>query len=105
MWICDSCKKENCKNCESKWRCKCKCNKDRIGDTAKKILASGLGIGAIGGGIALTMVTGGIAIPVSGALVGKVIWIFLQINLLEVTYFLKLSLWLCIFFFYFWKIY
>lgn len=68
MWICDSCQKENCKNCENKWRCHCKCNKKA--DIVQKCLASVLGCGMAIGGVALGFASGGLAIPISGALLG-----------------------------------
>ena len=70
MWICDSCKKENCKNCTNKWSCDCKCNKGGTSDVAQKFLASVFGIGMAIGGVALTVASGGLAIPIGGAMLG-----------------------------------
>ena len=70
MWICDSCKKENCKKCTNKWSCDCKCNKGGSADITQKCLASLFGIGMAVGGVALTVASGGLAIPIGGALIG-----------------------------------
>jgi hypothetical protein len=71
MWICESCKKENCKNCKNKWKCDCKCNKGGAADIAQKCLASVFGVGMAVGGLVLTVATGGLAIPIGGALLGN----------------------------------
>ena len=70
MWTCNSCEKEECKNCTDKWKCNCKCNQGRVADVVKKGCASILGIGMAVGGVSLSFATGGLAIPIGGVLLG-----------------------------------
>ena len=69
-YVCVACLKDNCKNCESRLRCDCQCNIGGVADVAQKVLTTTVGVGAFAGGLALTIVTGGLAIPVGGALMG-----------------------------------
>ena len=72
--ICDKCKKAEHKECENRSKCLCDCNKSSKSQIVYKGLASIGGLASIAGGLALTIGTGGlalpIAIPLGGALVG-----------------------------------
>jgi hypothetical protein len=68
--ICLACEKDNCKNCISKWSCDCQCNKNGFADLFQKSLATLSGVGMVIGGVALTFATGGLAVPIGGALIG-----------------------------------
>ena len=69
-YICTACEKKYCIDCSNRWSCDCECNKGGTSDIAQKTLASFLGIGMAVGGIALTVASGGLAIPIGGALLG-----------------------------------
>ncbi len=74
--VCTSCQKGNCKNCEKKWSCKCKCNENGAADITQKVLATTAGVGVAVGGLVLTVLSGGLAIPVGGALMGLKFYLF-----------------------------
>jgi hypothetical protein len=70
--ICESCKKGNCENCESRLRCNCKCNINNVADVTQKVASIAGGVSAALGGLGLTLLTGGLATPIiiGGALMG-----------------------------------
>ena len=70
VYICESCKINKCNSCENKAKCDCKCNLNRALDVTQKVLATIAGAGMAAGGLALTILSGGLAIPIGGALMG-----------------------------------
>jgi hypothetical protein len=77
--ICLACQKGNCKNCKSSWSCDCQCNKNGFADKFQRSLATLSGFGMAIGGVALTLATGGLAVPIGGALIGLLLFLFLSI--------------------------
>ena len=63
-------KKKTVKIAKKKWRCDCKCNKGGAADITQKCVASFFGAGMAIGGVVLTVASGGLAIPIGGALLG-----------------------------------
>ncbi|XP_066957102.1 uncharacterized protein [Macrobrachium rosenbergii] len=55
--------------CNEKWCCTCKCNVGSESDVIQKVGAIGLGTAAAIGGIGLTVLTGGLALPLVGGVV------------------------------------
>jgi hypothetical protein len=74
--ICLACQKDNCKNCERTWSCDCQCNKNGFADKFQKSLATLSGVGMAIGGVALTLATAGLAVPIGGALIGLLLFNF-----------------------------
>ena len=67
VFICVQCKFDKCHLCVNK-TCNCKCNSGE--DIDEGVLATIAGAGMAFGGLALTMFSGGLAIPIGGALMG-----------------------------------
>ena len=53
-------------------KCDCECNVNGAADIAQKAVAIVGGVGAVAGGLALTILTGGLGIAAGGALMGVV---------------------------------
>ena len=75
VWLCDTCVKYQQNEqkphvCKCSWRCDCKCNINSAADVTQKALATAGGIGLAVGGLALTIFSGGLLIPVGGAMMG-----------------------------------